>query len=82
VTATTRLSQISARAVTTPTAVSMVTSSVGPSGVSSPAATAPATAHIVLLPDIGVKPPCSRTTMPKSAPAVTGGRISTAQRAG
>ena len=82
VTATTLPSRTSARAFTVPTAVSIVTSSTGPAGVRRPAATAPATAHIVLLPDMGVNPPCSSTTMPKSAPGVTGGSSSTAHSAG
>jgi hypothetical protein len=75
-------STILAIAVTTPTAVSIVTTVSGPRTGTMPASSTAVTAQMVLEPDMGVKPPCSRTTMPKSDPSFTGGRRMTEQRPG
>ena len=65
-----------------PTAVSIRTSVTGSTMGTRPDSSIAVTAHIVLLPDIGVKPPCSSTIIPKSEPGLTGGRTKTAHRPG
>jgi hypothetical protein len=64
--------------------VSMMTSRKSASGSTGtrPVSMAAVTAQMVLLPDMGVKPPCSRTTMPKSDPGSTAGNMRTPQSPG
>ena len=67
-----------ASVVTVPTAVSILTSVTGSTMGTRPDSSIAVTVHIVLLPDIGVNPPCSSTTTPKAEPGLTGGRTNTA----
>ena len=69
----------STRAVasTGPTAVSTRTTVSGSTAGRLPVSRSAVTVHIVLAPDIGRKPPCSRMMMPTSAAASSGGRTST-----
>src|SRR3712207_1201631 len=78
----TRPSSTRAVASTRPTAVSMRTTVSGSVAGRLPVSSRAVTAHIVLLPDMGRKPPCSRTMMPTSAPGSSGGSTRTAHIAG
>ena len=67
-----------ASVVIVPTAVSILTSVTGSTIGTRPDSSIAVTVHIVLLPDIGVNPPCSITTTPKAEPGLTGGSTNTA----
>ena len=75
-------SRTAATASTTPIAVSIRTVVTGSTMGTRPDSSIAVTAHMVLLPDIGVKPACSSTIIPKSEPALTAGRMKTAQSPG